>query len=243
VSISSNQPSLNNSCEKYRACGVNERQEVNPLIALSDSERVNDLEKDEFRFSGDYLAYDFNDSCQSEHREQEQKINNDSNGTPPVSILYEVLGNPVDLSVVADNPCTRWRVPTSPEDRLSLPSVNSVVGQDNSTSAFNSFHIAGSHFKVYSDEVVSSNSRSEIPTAVSDGQGGVSSSRDNDVGGVGHTPVLTRTAPTSTDINKTDSVGALSFRSAADPISRPSSRHDTDLGSRNGGSREIDRNT
>ena len=75
VSISSNQPSLNNSCEKYRACGVNERQEVNPLIALSDSESVNDLEKDEFRFSRDYLAYDFNDTRQSEHREQEQKFN------------------------------------------------------------------------------------------------------------------------------------------------------------------------
>jgi hypothetical protein len=61
-SISSNQPTLNSSSEKYRARGVNERQEVNPLIALSDSGVVNDLEKDEFRFCRDYLAYDFNDS-------------------------------------------------------------------------------------------------------------------------------------------------------------------------------------
>jgi hypothetical protein len=153
---------------------------------------------------------------------------------------------PVDLSAinVVDNPWARWRVSTSPEDRLSLPSEKSVVGQDNSTSAFNSFHIAGSHFKVYSGEFVSSNSRSEILTAVSDGQGGVLSSRNNDVGGVWtrHTPVLTRAAPTSTDINKTDSMGALSFRSAADPIARSSSTYDTELGRRNGGSSEIDRN-
>ena len=41
---------------------MNGRQGANPLIALSDSESVNDLEKDEFRFNRDYLAYDFNDS-------------------------------------------------------------------------------------------------------------------------------------------------------------------------------------
>ena len=59
-------------------------------------------------------------------------------------------------------------VSTSSDDRLSLP----TKGQDNSTYAFNSLYHAGSQFKVYSGESKSSVSRSEILTAVSDGQAG-----------------------------------------------------------------------
>ena len=52
----------------------------------------------------------------------------------------------------------------------------------------------------------------------------------------------TRDARTSTDKHKTDSMGVLSFRSAADPIARSSSTDDTKLGRRKGSSSEIDRN-
>ena len=239
-SFSSDQPTVNSDSVKYWTHG----QELNPLIAMSGSESVGDLEKDEFRSSRDYIAYDFNDTRQmGENREHEQNSNSYSNRNPSASRLSEVLDNPLTRSEVLDNPVARWRVSTSPDDRLSLPSIKSVVGQNNSTSAFNSFHIAGSHFKVYSGEYVSSNSRSEILTEVSDGQGDFLSSRKTVVGGVwtNHAPVLTRTARTSTDNNETDSMGVLSFCFAAEPIARYSSTHDIELGRRNGGSSEIDR--
>ena len=153
--------------------------------------------------------------------------------------MSEVLENPLTQSEVLDTPVARGRVSTS------LPSVKSVVGQDNSTSAFNSFHIAGSHFKVYSGEYMSSNSRSEILTEVSDGQGDFLSG-SKVVGGVwtNHAPVLARSARTSTDNNnETDSLSVLSSCShAAEPIARYSSTHDVELGRRNSGSSEIDRN-
>jgi len=214
---------VNSDSVKYWTHG----QELNPLIAMSGSESVGDLEKDEFRSSRDYIAYDFNDTCQmGEHREHEQNSYSYSNRNPSASRLSEVLDNPLTQSEVLDTPVARGRVSTSPDDRLSLLSVKSVVGQDNSTSAFNSFHIAGS----------------EILTEVSDGQGDFLSGSIV-VGGVwtNHAPVLTRTARTSTDNNETDSMGVLSFCSAAEPIARYSSTHDIELGRRNGGSSEIDR--
>ena len=220
-SISSNQPMLNSSNEKYRAHGANERQEVNTFIETSESENVADLDTDEFRVSRDFLAYDFNDTrpptC-GEHRKQEQISKNMKVYVSKNSKNHVKRGPSVSrLSGhdVSDNTMTRWRVSASPDDRLSLPSAN-AVGQDNSISAFNSYDIAESHFKVYSGEYVSSSSRSEILTAVGDGQGGVPDSM-NDVGGA-WTPVLTRNARTSTDKNGNDSMGALSLRSAAYPM-------------------------
>ena len=115
-SMSSTQPTWSSSNGKYRAQGANERQEINTLIVTSESENVDDLDKDEFRVSRDFRAYDFNDTRPTtcgEHREQEQNSKNYVNRGPSVS----------RLSDVSDNTMTCWRVSTSPDDRLSLPSA------------------------------------------------------------------------------------------------------------------------
>ena len=118
-SISSTQPTWSNYNEKYRAQGANERQEINTFIVTSESENVGDLDKDEFRVSRDFRAYDFNDTRPTtcgEHREHEQNSKNyvnSKNRGPSVS----------RLSDVSDNTMSRWRVSTSPDDRLSLPSA------------------------------------------------------------------------------------------------------------------------
>ena len=115
----------------------------------------------------------------------------------------------------------RGSISTSRDDRLSLPTHVSASapedGQDNSISAINSFHHAGSHFKINGDEFKSSVSRSEILTAVSDGQADVTTGNNNDVGGVltnrTHRPA--QFARTSADKVSTDSMGDLHRHSTA----------------------------